>query len=51
MEPYDNFSYDKCNCSKTSTPAFGQAYLSHEKLSYVTIARVNGLGNKFDKFS
>ena len=37
MGPYDNFSNDKCICSKTGLPAFEQAYLSHKNLSYVKL--------------
>ena len=37
MEIYDNFSYDKCTCSKKGMTAFGQAYLSYKKLSYVKL--------------
>ena len=37
MEPYDNFSYDKCTSSKTGIPAFGQAYMSYKKLSYIKL--------------
>ena len=48
MEPSDNYSSDN-TCSKTGMPAFGQASLSYKKLSYVKIARVNALTNKFDK--
>ena len=37
-------------CSKIGMLAFGQAYLSCEKFSYVKVVHVNGLANKFDKF-
>ena len=37
MEPYDNFSYDKCTCSKTGMLPFGQAYFSYKKLSHVEL--------------